>query len=72
MIYFTEDLTKYLNDQDFYDIKFLQFEKKLWIRYLNSVLKKKYKTQQKINIQNAEIESANQQLKLIQTLIEAF
>jgi len=41
MIYFTEDLTKYLNDQDFYDIKFLQFEKKLWIRYLNSVLKKK-------------------------------
>lgn len=72
MIYFSEDLTKYLNDQDFYDIKFLEYEKKLWIRYLDSVLKKKYKTQKKINIQNAEIESANQQLKLIQTLIEAF
>jgi len=72
MIYFNDDLTKYLNDQAFYDIKFLEYEKKLWIRYLDSVLKKKYKTQKKINIQNAEIESANQQLKLIQTLIEAF
>ena len=71
-MYFNDDLTKYLNDQDFYDIKFLEYEKKLWIRYLDSVLKKKYKTQKKINIQNAEIESANQQLKLIQTLIEAF
>ncbi len=72
MIYFNDDLTKYLNDQAFYDIKFLEYEKKLWTRYLDSVLKRKYKTQKKINIQNAEIESANKQLKIIQSLIDAF
>jgi len=72
MMYFNDDLTKYLNDQAFYDIKFLEYEKKLWIHYLDSVLKKKYKTQKKINIQNTEKESANKQLKLIQSLIDAF
>jgi len=71
-MYFNDDLTKYLNDQAFYDIKFLEYEKKLWIHYLDSVLKKKYKTQKKINIQNTEKESANKQLKLIQSLIDAF
>ena len=72
MMYFNDDLSKYLNDQAFYDLKFLEYEKKLWIRYLDSVLKKKYKTQKKINIQNSEIESGNKQLKLIQSLIDAF
>lgn len=72
MIYFNQDLTKYLNDKDFYDIKFLEYEKKAWSAYLDSVLKRKYKTQKKINIQNSEIESANIQLKLIQSLIDAF
>ena len=42
MIYFNQDLTKYLNDKDFYDIKFLEYEKKAWMAYLDSVLKKKY------------------------------
>ena len=72
MIYFNEDLTKYLNDKDFYDLEFLQHEKKLWIRYLDSWLKKKYRTNAKIKIQENEIESAHKQLKLIETLIEAF
>jgi len=72
MMYFNDDLSKYLNDQAFYDLKFLEYEKKLWIHYLDSVLKKKYKTQKKINIQNTEKESANKQLKLIQSLIDAF
>lgn len=72
MMYFNDDLTKYLNDQEFYDLKFLEHEKKLWIGYLDSVLKRKYKTEKKINIRNAEIESANKQLKLIQSLIDAF
>ena len=72
MIYFSEDLSKYLNDQAFYNLEFLEYEKKLWIRYLDSWLKRNYKTEKKNNIKNAEIESANQQLKLIQTLIEAF
>lgn len=72
MIYFNEDLSKYLNDKDFYDLKFLEYEKKAWSHYLNSLLKRKYKTQKKINIQNQEIESANNQLKLIQILIDAF
>jgi hypothetical protein len=72
MIYFSEDLTKYLNDQAFYNLEFLEYEKKLCIRYLDSWLKRNYKTEKKNNIKNAEIESANQQLKIIQTLIEAF
>ena len=72
MIYFSEDLSKYLNDQGFYNLEFLEYEKKLWIRYLDSWLKRNYKTEKKNNIKNAEIESANKQLKLIQTLIEAF
>lgn len=72
MIYFNEDLSKYLNDKDFYDLKFLEHEKKLWIRYLDSWLKRNYKTDKKNNIKNAEIESANKQLKLIQILIDSF
>ena len=72
MIYFNPDLTKYLNDKDFYDLKFLEHEKKLWIRYLDSWLKKKYKTKAKIQIKENEIESAQKQLKLIEILIEAF
>lgn len=71
-MYFNDDLTKYLNDPDFYDLEFLDHEKKLWIHYLDSVLKRKYKTEKKINIRNSEIESANKQLKLIQSLIDAF
>ena len=72
MMYFSEDLSKYLNDQAFYDLEFLEYEKKLWIHYLHTWIKKKYKTEKKINIQNQEIESANNQLKLIQILIDAF
>jgi hypothetical protein len=47
MIYFSEDLTKYLNDQAFYNLEFLEYEKKLWIRYLDSWLKRNYKTEKK-------------------------
>ena len=72
MMYFSEDLSKYLNDQAFYDLEFLEYEKKLWIHYLDTWIKKKYKTEKKISIKNAEIDSANKQLKLIQTLIDAF
>jgi len=72
MIYFNEDLAKYLNDKEFYDLTFLEHEKKLWLGYLDSWLKRKFKTEKKTIIKNAEIESANKQLKLIQTLIDAF
>lgn len=72
MIYFNEDLSKYLNDKDFYDLDFLEHEKKLWIRYLDSWLKKKYRTNTKKQIQENEIQSAQKQLKLIQILIDAF
>jgi len=70
-MYFNDDLTKYLNDQEFYDLGFLEYEKKLWIHNLDAWLKRKYKTDKKIKIRNSEIDSSNKQLKLIQTLIDA-
>lgn len=53
MIVLPDDLTKYLNDQEFYDKTYLNWNLKGWRSLYNSLLKKNYKTLKK---QNTNIE----------------
>ena len=70
MIVFENDLTKYINDQEWYNLEFLLFEKKCWMRFYNSYEKKNYKTPNKIEEKYKQMDMATNQIELINTLID--
>ena len=70
MIVFEEDLTKYLNDPEFYDKKYLEYNRKGWKSLYDSTLKKNYKTEYKKNQQIELLKKCNTQLLLIKTLFQ--
>lgn len=71
MIVFEDDLTKYLNDQEFYNLEYLLWNKKGWTKLYNSLLKKQYKTLKKQNSQIETLKKCVEQIDKINQLINA-
>lgn len=69
MIVLEKDLTKYLNDPEFYDKKYLEYNKKGWKSLYDSTLKKNYKTENKKTAQIEMLKKCVEQLFLIDTLL---
>jgi hypothetical protein len=72
MIVFQDDLTKYKNDKEFYNIDYLNYNKKGWKSLYNFYSKKHYKTQKKNEYKFEMIEKALKQIYKIEYLIITF
>lgn len=72
MIVFQDDLTKYINDKDFYNIDYLNYNKNGWKSLYNFYNKKNYKTQKKNEYKFKMIEKALKQIYKIEYLINTF
>lgn len=70
MIIFEDDLTKYENDKEFYNLEYLKFQKTQWKNQYNYLLSKNFRSIKKIEFQNQQLTKARKQLKIIQKLIQ--
>jgi len=70
MIVFEEDLSKYINDTEFYDKKYLEFNRKGWKSLYDSTIKKNYKTERKKTAQIEMLKKCVDQLFRIDTLLK--
>jgi hypothetical protein len=69
MIIFENDLTKYINDTEWYDMKFLCMNLKGWIKHLEVYEKRNYKRAEKIKEKEKQIKLASEQINKINILI---
>lgn len=70
MIIFENNLTKYVNDTEWYNMHFLCYNLKGWIKHLEVYEKKNYKRQEKIKEKEKQIALATDQIHKIKILIE--
>ena len=69
MIIFENNLSKYINDPEWYDMKFLCLQLKGWIGHLECYEKKNYIRKEKIDEKNKQINLASEQINKIRILI---
>ena len=70
MIIFEDDLTKYRNDKEFYNLEYLEFQKSQWKKHYNYLLSKNFRSIKKIEFQSQQLTKARKQLDIIQNLIQ--
>lgn len=69
MIVFESDLTKYIKDQEFYNLEFLNYNKKGWTSFYKSYDRKNPKRPDKIQEKIDCMNKASHQLDIINELI---
>ena len=72
MIVFQDDLTKYLNDKEFYNLEYLTYNKKCWDRHFKYYAKKNYKRKDRLDHQLEQMDKSVHQMGLIQYLIDTY
>ena len=70
MIIFEDNLTKYINDKDWYDLKFLNYNLKGWNRHLQLYEKKIYKTPAKNAEKDKQIRLSKDQINKINLIMD--
>ena len=69
MIIFENNLSKYIENDDWYDMKFLCLQLKGWIGHLECYEKKDYKRKEKIEEKKKQLRLATDQINKIRILI---
>ncbi len=73
MIVFTaEDLEKYQNNKDWYNLEYLTHNIKCWQKHLKYYSNKNYKRKDKIELQMEQMDKALYQINFIQNLIDSY
>jgi hypothetical protein len=67
---FSEDLTKYINEKNFYNLSYLKSCKEDWISHYNYYIKKKCKNEDRINHREKRLNLSLEQINRIKYLID--
>ena len=72
MILFQDDLTKYQNDKEWYNLEYLCIHLECWKKHFNYYAKKNYKREDRKKEQIKRMDIAIRQINIIQYLIDTF